>query len=99
KGDSFLAVAMRHVNDPVPSITDVRPDVPLRLDAARRRAMAKTPDDGSESRSACVKELESVIGGLGQPDSDRTTIMPPVEPARPGVGGRAARGGSAVWCA
>src|SRR3954464_6935355 len=45
KGESFLAVAMRHVNDPVPSITAIRPEVPLRLDAALRKAMAKSPAD------------------------------------------------------
>src|SRR5581483_7617116 len=44
-GDSFVSVALRHVNDPVPSIAAARPDVPLRVDAALRRAMAKEPDD------------------------------------------------------
>src|SRR3954468_1453134 len=29
-GDNFLAVAMRHVNDAVPSVVAVRPEVPLR---------------------------------------------------------------------
>src|SRR6476659_856101 len=42
-GENFVTVAMRHVNDPVPSVTAARPDVPLRLDAALRRAMAKDP--------------------------------------------------------
>jgi len=82
KGESFLAVAMRHVNDPVPSLAEVRPDVPLRLDAALRKAMAKAPADRFASMTDFVHELESVLGELGQPDSDRTTIMPPVEPAR-----------------
>jgi serine/threonine-protein kinase len=82
KGESFLAVAMRHVNDPVPSLAEVRPDVPIRLDAALRKAMAKAPADRFASMTAFVKELESVLGELGQPDSDRTTIMRPVESAR-----------------
>jgi serine/threonine-protein kinase len=81
-GDNFLAVAMRHVNDPVPSVASARPDVPLRLDAALRRAMAKDPDDRFESMAAFVAELESVLDGLGEPDSDRTTILPPAEPPR-----------------
>jgi serine/threonine-protein kinase len=82
-GDNFLAVAMRHVNDPVPSVVAVRPDVPLRLDAALRRAMAKDPDDRFESMADFVAELESVVDGLGEPDSDRTTILPPASPSRP----------------
>src|SRR3954465_5819992 len=64
KGESFLTVAMRHVNDPVPRIAGARGDVPLRLDAALRRAMAKAPEDRFESMSAFVKELEAVLGEL-----------------------------------
>ena len=45
RGDSFVAVAVQHVNDPPPSVALVRPDVPLRLDAALQRAMAKRPED------------------------------------------------------
>jgi eukaryotic-like serine/threonine-protein kinase len=82
-GESFLAVAMRHVNDPVPSVAAVRPDVPLRLDAALRRAMAKQPEDRFGSMSDFAAELEAVLEGLGEPDGDRTTIMPPAAPARP----------------
>jgi len=80
KGDSFLAVAMRHVNDPVPSVASVRPDVPLRLDAALERAMAKAPEDRFDSMAAFVDELETVLAELGQPDSDRTSIMRPSPP-------------------
>jgi tRNA A-37 threonylcarbamoyl transferase component Bud32 len=83
KGDSFLAVAMRHVNDPVPSIAEARPDVPLRLDAALRRAMAKRSEERFPSMAEFADELEGVLEGLGQPDSDRTVIMPPTAPARP----------------
>ena len=82
-GDNFLAVAMRHVNDAVPSVVAVRPDVPLRLDAAIRRAMAKDPDERFESMGDFVAELESVLDGLGEADSDRTTILPPAAPSRP----------------
>ena len=53
-GDSFVSVAMRHVNDPVPSITHARPDVPLRVDAALRRALAKDPDDRFETMDELV---------------------------------------------
>src|SRR4051812_10844645 len=97
KGESFFAVAMRHVNDPVPSIAELRPDVPLRLDAALRKAMAKLPDDRYASMADFVKELEGVLAELGQPDSDRTTIMPPAaRPAR-AARRRAPRRGLSPW--
>jgi eukaryotic-like serine/threonine-protein kinase len=84
-GDSFVAVAMRHVNDPVPSVTAARPDVPLRVDAALRRAMAKDPDDRFQTMDELVAELSACLEGLGDLDDDRTVIVaPPVEPrARP----------------
>src|SRR4029079_1233812 len=76
-GENFVAVAMQHVNDPVPSVAAVRPDVPLRLDAALQRAMAKDPGNRFASMADFVAELEAVLDNLGEPDSDRTTIMPP----------------------
>jgi eukaryotic-like serine/threonine-protein kinase len=83
-GESFLAVAMRHVNDPVPSISSVRPDVPPRLETALRRAMAKEPGDRFSSMNEFVAELQACLDGLGRPDSDRTAIIPaPVPPPRP----------------
>jgi serine/threonine protein kinase len=83
KGDNFVAVAMRHVNDPLPSIAEARPDAPLRLDAALRRAMAKRPEERFPSMADFVNELEGVLDSLGQPDADRTVIMPPTARARP----------------
>jgi eukaryotic-like serine/threonine-protein kinase len=84
-GDSFVAVAMRHVNDPVPSISHARPDVPLRVDGVLRHAMAKDPDDRFRTMEDFVAELNGCLEGLGDPDTDRTVIVsPPVQPrARP----------------
>jgi serine/threonine-protein kinase len=84
RGESFLAVAMRHVNDPVPSISSVRPDVPPRLETALRRAMAKQPSDRFGSMNEFVAELQACLEGLGRPDSDSTAIIPAaVVPPRP----------------
>jgi eukaryotic-like serine/threonine-protein kinase len=83
-GESFLAVAMRHVSDPVPNISSVRPDVPPRLETALRRAMAKQPGDRFGSMDEFVAELQACLEGLGRPDSDRTAIIPAaVAPPRP----------------
>ncbi len=42
-GDNFLTVAMRHVNEPVPSLLERRTDCPLRLASLVERCMAKEP--------------------------------------------------------
>jgi serine/threonine-protein kinase len=80
-GDSFVAVAMKHVSDPVPSITQARPDVPLRVDAALRTAMAKDPDDRFQSMGDLVAELESCLVALAEPDAERTVMDAPPVPA------------------
>src|SRR5581483_2529110 len=89
RADSFLAVAMKHLNEPVPSVAERRPDVPLRVDAAVQRAMAKDPGERFGSMADFVSELERCLAALGDPDSDRTLIVPalplpvPERPARP----------------
>jgi eukaryotic-like serine/threonine-protein kinase len=82
-GDSFVAVAMQHVNDPVPSITLTRPDVPLRVDAALGCAMAKDPDDRFLSMGAFVTELDGCLVALAEPDAERTLVAAPAVTARP----------------
>ena len=76
-GDNFVAVAMRHVNEPVPSVLDARPDCPARLDFAIQRAMAKDPDDRFASMDDFVAELEACLAELdGRGDEGATMIVP-----------------------
>jgi tRNA A-37 threonylcarbamoyl transferase component Bud32 len=88
-GGSLMAVAMRHVNDPVPSVRERRPEVPPRLDSVVACAMAKNPEDRFPSMQAMVTALEACLAEL--PDEDRlrdrqedTGVMaPPSPPAAP----------------
>jgi eukaryotic-like serine/threonine-protein kinase len=81
-GDNFVAVAMRHVNEPVPSVLEHRPDCPPRLDFAVQRAMAKDPDDRFESMDDFVAELEACRAELdGRGDEGATMIVPPARRA------------------
>jgi len=83
-GDNFVAVAMRHVNEPVPSVLERRPDCPVRLDLAIQRAMSKDPDDRFESMAAFVDELESCHAEIdGRGDEGATMIVPAARPRRP----------------
>ena len=60
-GDNLMAVAMRHVRDPVPSVRAVRSDVPGRVDAVITRAMSKRPEDRFGSMDALAAALESCL--------------------------------------
>jgi serine/threonine-protein kinase len=96
EGDNAVAVAMRHVNDPVPSVRELRPDVPPRLDALVQRSLAKEPRDRFQSMSDVVAELEACRRGDVSPPSDGapTMIVPPPprrQRARSGRGRRVAR--------
>jgi len=82
KGDNFVAVAMRHVNEPPPSVLDRRPDCPVRLDLAIQRAMAKDPEQRFASMDEFIAELEACLAELdGRSDDGATMIVPP-QPVR-----------------
>ncbi|MGB2953505.1 MAG: protein kinase [Gaiellaceae bacterium] len=78
-GDNFVTVAMRHVNDPVPSVRDRRPDVPARLDAAVGRAMAKDPGDRWQSMDEFLAELEACLDELDA-EAGATMVVGPAPP-------------------
>ena len=80
-GESFVAVAMRHINDPPPSLRDARPDVPPRVEAAILRALAKDPRDRFSSMADFCVELEACLAEL-----QATQVLPgrpPPAPRRP----------------
>jgi eukaryotic-like serine/threonine-protein kinase len=60
-GENFVAVALRHVNDPVPSVRDFRPDVSSRLATAVEKALAKDPAARFPSMAALAKELRACL--------------------------------------
>jgi serine/threonine-protein kinase len=88
-GDNLMAVAMRHVNDPVPSVRERRPDVPPRVDALVAKAMAKRPEDRFPSMEALTAAFEACLADAnGDPrtrgqDEDTGVIPPPRPPAPP----------------
>jgi eukaryotic-like serine/threonine-protein kinase len=72
-GDNFVTVAMRHVNDPLPSLLEKRPELPLRLVAAVERALEKDPARRFPTMGAFVDELEACRQQLLSGDNDQAT--------------------------
>jgi serine/threonine-protein kinase len=81
-GENFVAVAMRHINEPPPSIRDKRPDVSPRLEAAVQRAMAKRPEDRFQTMADFCRELEANLA-----EAQGQTVVAPALPRK----GRAPR--------
>ena len=79
-GDNFVAVAMRHVNDPPPDLLDRRPDVPPRLAAAVARALAKEPQARWPSMAELRRELEACLAEAKAGHEEGTIILPPAPP-------------------
>jgi eukaryotic-like serine/threonine-protein kinase len=94
-GEGFMAVAMRHVQDPVPRVRDRRPDVPHRVDAIVARAMAKRPQDRFSSMEALMAAIDAALAdeAATQASSDGAAgVLPRVKEPAP----RAPRRPSAV---
>ena len=104
-GESFVAVAMKHINDPPPTLLERRPDTPPRLAAAVDRALAKEPGERFGSMDDFVAELSACLAELGpEADADATMIVPAAlasaeRGSRPPRGVRvpAGRSGSSPW--
>jgi serine/threonine-protein kinase len=74
-GDNFVSVALRHINEPVPSVRERRPDVSPRLDAAVQRAMAKDPRDRFGSMDELCAELSASLDEPENASSGAQTMV------------------------
>ena len=97
-GDNFVAVALRHVNEPPPSMREQCPDLPPRLAAAVERTLAKDPARRFPSMSAlaaelraCLAELDSGPVAAAEDDSALTLVSPAVAAPAPTPPRRRAR--------
>jgi serine/threonine-protein kinase len=95
-GENFVAVALRHVNEPPPSLRERRPDVTPRLEAAVDRALAKDPARRFPSMAAFAKELRACLAEAAgapppaQDDLALTVVTPPPAHRPPPAGPRRA---------
>jgi serine/threonine-protein kinase len=83
-GESFIAVAMKHMHEPAPNLLDVRGDVPLRVAAAVDRALEKDPEQRFPTMDAFAAELEACLAELERgEDGDATMVIPSAQRAAP----------------
>lgn len=82
-GDSPLAVALQHVEQPVPDLHAVRPDIGVDVAAIVAHAMAKSPEDRYRTILEMQADVEAVLDGA-------PLRFAPLPPAAPREGGEAA---------
>jgi tRNA A-37 threonylcarbamoyl transferase component Bud32 len=81
RADGFMAVALRHLRDPVPSVRERRPGVPAQVDEIVARAMAKRPEDRFPSTEAMMAAVEAALSeeaGEGAAPNGATAVLPRV---------------------
>jgi serine/threonine protein kinase len=60
EGDTAVEIVVKHMNDKVPSICTIRPELPRELDQFMRKAMAKLPADRYSTPREFINALEKL---------------------------------------
>ncbi len=63
-GDNPVGIAMKHVQEPVPLITEVNPNVPDSLVSIINKALAKEPEERYQVASDLKQDLDAAMKGL-----------------------------------
>jgi serine/threonine-protein kinase len=79
-GDSSVAIALQHINQPAPRPSSVKPGVPPVLDQITLKAMAKSPVERYASADEFIMALERARDNLGAP-AGQTEMRPAVAAA------------------
>jgi serine/threonine-protein kinase len=82
-GDSAVAVALKHVNQPAPSPRETVPELPSELEAVVLKALAKDPAQRYGDADSFIKDLEAVEARLrqGPVDVESTAVFAPLATA------------------
>jgi serine/threonine protein kinase len=88
EGDTAVDIVIKHMNDKVPSICRIRPDLPMDMDIFMQKAMAKSPADRYQTPQEFIAALEQL--------QERIQAMPPIQRvSEPGHESRAGNMGAA----
>jgi len=72
EADTPMAVAIKHVTDPVPRILTVNPNLPADMDLIIQKAMAKDRNDRFSTAVEMVQTLKEVAGIFGPEQKNKT---------------------------
>lgn len=72
EADTPMAIAIKHVTDPVPRILTVNPNLPADMDLIIQKAMAKSREDRFATAVEMVQTLKEVAGDYGPAKKSQT---------------------------
>ena len=72
EADTPMAIAIKHVTDPVPRILTVNPNLPADMDLIIQKAMAKNRDERFGTAVEMVQTLKELAGDFGPEKKTRT---------------------------
>jgi beta-lactam-binding protein with PASTA domain/tRNA A-37 threonylcarbamoyl transferase component Bud32 len=80
EGDSAVAIALKHVNQPPPSPRELRPEIPPELEAVVLKALAKDSGDRYLDADSFLRDLDAASAALtgSRPSGRRTAEFDPV---------------------
>jgi serine/threonine protein kinase len=78
EADSAMALMMMHINDPMPDIQSMRPDVPTNLVLVIQKALAKVRDQRYASMADMADALTAVLDQLEGRASSGVPLVAPV---------------------
>jgi eukaryotic-like serine/threonine-protein kinase len=84
EGPTAVSIAVKHLNDPVPLLSERRPDLPPALSTMIARMMAKNPDDRYPSADALlsdVRRLSRAVRDADRPDQVDSEALERIAPA------------------
>ena len=74
EGDTMMQKLLAHREQPIPSLREVREDVPARLDALFQRMVAKSPEDRPQAMREVIVTLEAMLSGVTSDESVVTAV-------------------------
>jgi serine/threonine-protein kinase len=64
EGETALALAVQHLQNPPPNLAELRPDVPMELIAIVNQLLEKSPDQRISSAASLIRALREIVDAM-----------------------------------